>query len=141
MLLYLSLSFFVGNCQAQTSDDLPPIKLLHVPPGYQVEEDGYFMDESTLRLTYQTMRTYREERDAWEEAYYKLQTTSENYASEMRLSISNLQTQLEHERKSWNDEINKAKRPGIGIFVGGGYTSDGWDAVIGIGIVYKVNIF
>lgn len=72
-------------------------------------------------------------------AYYELKDKSDAYANEMKSSISVLKNQLESERAAWKSAVRKAKRPGIGVFVGGGVTSSGGvEAVIGIGFVWKL---
>jgi hypothetical protein len=92
-----------------------------------------------MQLTYQAIRTYREERDIWMDAYYKLEATSTAYAADMKISLSELHKELEDERKAWRGEVRKARRPGIGIFIGAGVTADGeFNPVIGIGGVLKL---
>ena len=114
------------------SAELPQIKLNRVP-------DGYVINEAGLRTVYSAIRTYREERDAWEVAYNDLSVKYTAFAEDVRQEINDIKQSISDERVEWAKAIRKAKMPGIGVFLGGGYTSGGSvEAVAGVGIVWKL---
>jgi hypothetical protein len=45
---------------------------------------------------------------------------------------------LDEERRAWKTELRKAKGPGIGVFAGIGHTGSGFEAVVGVGVVWKL---
>jgi hypothetical protein len=118
--------------------EAPEIVLRRVPPGWTTEEEGYFLNAEALSNLTAAAKTYRLERDAWEKAYRELNERSEAYASYMRRSLSDLETQIQKERDSWKSSLRKARGPGIGIFGGVGYTGSGFEPVIGVGVVWRV---
>jgi hypothetical protein len=83
-------------------------------------------------------KTYRLERDAWEGAYRELSEKSAKYAEDMRSSLAELRGQLDDERAAWKREVRKAKGPGVGVFAGVGYAGGGVEAVVGVGVVWRV---
>ena len=112
--------------------ELPEIKLSRVPDGYVINEEG-------LRTVYSAIRTYREERDAWEAAYNDLSVKYTTFADDVRQEINDIKQSISDERVEWAKAIRKAKMPGLGVFLGGGYTSNGSvEAVVGAGIVWKL---
>ena len=114
------------------SAELPQITLHRVPDGYVINEEG-------LRTVYSAIRTYREERDAWEQAYNELSAQSTAFAEDVRREISEIKQSIADERVEWKRALRKAKMPGLGFFVGGGYTSGGAvEAVAGVGIVWRM---
>ena len=114
------------------SAELPQIKLHRVPDGYVINEEG-------LRTVHSAIRTYREERDAWEQAYNELSAQSTAFAEDVRREISEIKQSIADERVEWKRALRKAKTPGLGLFVGGGYTSSGSvKAVAGVGIVWRL---
>ena len=114
------------------SAELPQIKLHRVPEGYVINEEG-------LRTVYSAIRTYREERDAWEQAYNELSAQSTAFAEDVRREIAEIKQSIADERVEWKRALRKAKMPGLGFFVGGGYTSGGAaEAVAGAGIVWRM---
>ncbi len=114
------------------SAELPQITLHRVPDGYVINEEG-------LRTVYSAIRTYREERDAWEQAYNELSAQSTAFADDVRREIAEIKQSIADERVEWKRALRKAKMPGLGLFVGGGYTSSGSvEAVAGVGIVWRL---
>ena len=114
------------------SAELPQIKLNRVP-------DGYVINEAGLRTVYSAIRTYREERDAWEVAYNDLSVKYTAFAEDVRQEINDIKQSISDERVEWAKAIRKAKMPGLGVFLGGGYTSGGSvEVVVGAGIVWKL---
>jgi hypothetical protein len=84
------------------------------------------------------IKTYRLEREAWEEAYFELQQKSEDFAGEQRRLLTDLRGQIDEERAAWKTGLRKAKGPGFGLFAGIGYTGSGYEAVIGVGVVWRL---
>jgi hypothetical protein len=118
--------------------ELPQIVLKVVPPGWVTDETSYVMNEEAARETYAAIRTYREERDAWVNAYYDLKGNSESFAESQRKLLTDLREQLNDERNEWRTVLRRARSPGLGVFAGAGYTGSGVEAVIGVGIVWKI---
>jgi hypothetical protein len=115
-----------------------PIVLKHIPAGYVAETEGYFIDIPTMQEITAMVQTYRLERDVWENAYNELSDKAASHASEQRGNIAALESQLERERTEWRKALRAAKNPGFGIFAGAGYTGSGYEAVVGIGVVWKL---
>jgi hypothetical protein len=110
-----------------------------VPAGWQSSEPGYWGDEATGRDTLEALRTYREERDAWKQAFESVRDENQIFQEKMEQRFSGLEESLEKERAAWKREIRKAKGPGFGIFAGYGFDSHGdGNFVIGAGIVWKI---
>ena len=131
-ILMLTLLFVVCSTSFAFSAELPQIKLNRVPDWYVINEEG-------LRTVYSAIRTYREERDAWEAAYNDLSVKYTAFAEDVRQEINDIKQSISDERVEWAKAIRKAKMPGLGVFLGGGYTSNGSvEAVVGVGIVWKL---
>ena len=131
-ILILTLLLKVCLTSFAFSSELPEIKLNRVP-------EGYIMNTETLRTVYSAIRTYREERDAWEAAYNDLSVKYTAFAEDVRQEINDIKQSISDERIEWAKAIRKAKMPGLGVFLGGGYTSNGSvEAVAGVGIVWKL---
>jgi hypothetical protein len=120
------------------SAEAPEIRLIRVPPGWTTDEEGYFLNAEALSNLTAAAKTYRLERDTWEAAYLELGEKSTKYAEDMRRSLAELRVQLEDERAAWKAELRKAKGPGLGVFAGMGYTGSGFEAVAGVGLVWRV---
>jgi hypothetical protein len=118
--------------------ELPPIILQRVPPGWVAEEESYVMNEEALRTTYAAIATYKQERNAWENAYHELNRTSSEYAISQEKKLANLESILNAERDSWRQMIRRARMPGVGIFAGAGYTGTEVKFVIGVGAVWRL---
>ena len=115
-----------------------PIVLKHVPAGYVVEAEGYFVDIPTMQEITAMVQTYRTERDIWAESYKELSEESLSHAAEQRENLAALKKQLGEERAAWKSALRKAKNPGFGIFIGAGYTGSGVEPVIGAGVVWRL---
>jgi hypothetical protein len=84
------------------------------------------------------VQTYREEREIWAESYNDLSDKAAYHAAEQRENLAALKNQLENERAEWRKALRGAKKPGFGIFAGAGYTGSGYEAVIGVGVVWRL---
>jgi hypothetical protein len=120
------------------SADEPPIVLIHTPPGWTTPTEGYFLDVKTMSDMTAAIKTYRLERDAWQDAYQELSEKSEKFGIDMRKSLSDLRGQLEEERAAWKAELSRARSPGFGVFAGAGYTGSAVEVVVGVGAVWKL---
>jgi hypothetical protein len=138
LLLTLTVSLALLWTRYGYGAEAPEIVLRRVPPGWTTDEEGYFLNAEALSSLTAAAKTYRMERDAWEKAYHEQSERSEAYAASVRQSLADLKTQLERERNAWKSELRKAKSPGIGIFGGAGYTGSGFEAVVGVGAVWKI---
>ncbi|MDR1510668.1 MAG: hypothetical protein LBS53_13645 [Synergistaceae bacterium] len=96
------------------------------------------MNAEALSSLTAAAKTYRLERDAWESAYRELSEQSEGYAADMKKSLDTLRGQLDEEREGWRAAVRRAKSPGFGVFAGVGYTGGGIEAVVGVGVVWKI---
>lgn len=111
----------------------------YVPPGWTATEPGYWGTEQDGRDTLQALRTYREERDAWERAFYRQKDENMAFKDTMEARFNDLEKNLSVERAGWKREVRKARAPGFGIFAGYGFDSHGdGNFVIGAGLVWKV---
>jgi outer membrane protein TolC len=120
------------------SAELPPIALRRVPPGYAVEEESYLMNEEALRTVYASIRTYREERDAWEKAFNDLKRSTDAYRDSMSKGLKDLEAQLDDERRAWKGAVQAARKPGVGIFAGVGYADSEFKFTVGVGFVWRL---
>jgi hypothetical protein len=118
--------------------EAPEIILRHVPPGWTAEDEGYFLNSEALSSLTAAAKTYRLERDAWEQAYHELSEKSEEYAAGMKRSMTELRGQIDAERASWKSALRRSRSPGFGVFGGIGYTGSGYEAVVGVGIVWRI---
>jgi hypothetical protein len=118
--------------------EAPEIVLVHVPPGWIAETEGYFLNTEALSNLTAASKTYRLERDAWEQAYYELFDKAERYRGTVESQLDELRKNLNNERASWRSALRKARSPGLGVFAGAGYTGNGVEAVIGVGLVWKI---
>lgn len=118
---------------------LPASAWTYVPAGWTATEPGYWGTERDGRDTLQALRTYREERDAWQKAFEDSRDENRTFQEKMEQRFTALEESLESERAGWKREIRKAKGPGFGIFAGYGFDSRGeGNFVIGAGLVWKV---
>lgn len=61
------------------------------------------------------------------------------FKNEMQAQISDVKETLIAERKSSKAALSKARRPGLGVFAGAGYTTNGSvQGVVGVGLVWRV---
>lgn len=118
---------------------LPASAWTYVPAGWTATEPGYWGTERDGRDTLQALRTYREERDAWQRAFEDARDENRTFQEKMEQRFTALEESLEAERAGWKREIRKARAPGLGIFAGYGFDSRGeGNFVIGAGLVWKV---
>jgi hypothetical protein len=103
-----------------------------------VEEESYLMNEEALRTVYASIRTYREERDAWEKAFNDLKRSADNYQSAMSKGLKDLEAQLDDERRAWKGALAAAKRPGVGVYAGVGYAGSELKLTFGVGFVWRL---
>lgn len=118
---------------------LPASAWTYVPAGWTATEPGYWGTERDGRDTLQALRTYREERDAWQKAFEDSRDENRTFQEKMEQRFTALEEFLESERAGWKREIRKARAPGLGIFAGYGFVSRGeGNFVIGAGLVWKI---
>lgn len=81
----------------------------------------------------------REERDIYKAAAEESDKKMAELKDVVTEEFANIKAANEADRKQWKKELFKAKAPGIGIFAGVGYTSQGSiDGVVGFGLVWKL---
>jgi hypothetical protein len=115
--------------------EAPEVVLIHVPPGWTSETEGYYLNTEALSSLTAAAKTYRLESDTWEGAYYELSDKSKAFADEMAVRIDALKSQIEEERSAWRSAVRKARAPGFGLFGGIAHTGE---AVIGVGLVWRL---
>lgn len=96
------------------------------------------MNELALRGLTGAARTYRLERDAWEQAYGELFDMSAAFQAETQGRILGLNEQLDAERSAWGKEVRRARSFGFGVFAGAGIVPGGFEPVVGAGIVWRI---
>ncbi len=134
-LLMLSLVLLLTNC-AYSSEQ---IEFNYVQKGYSSPADGYWLDVPTGRNLLHMVRTYREQSEYWEREHGALSEEFRAYIDKTNERLTGIESSIEAERKSWKNEIRKAKLPGLGVFAGAGYSASGnVDAVVGIGLVWRL---
>ena len=112
---------------------------MHVPAGWTTPKPGYWGDDGTGSETLEVLRTTREERDAWERAFYRQKDENMAFKDAMEARFNDLEKNLAVERAAWKREIRKAKGPGFGVFAGYGFNDRGdGDFVAGFGLVWRV---
>ena len=109
-----------------------------VPAGWTSPIEGYFLNELALRGLTGAARTYRLERDAWEQAYGELFDMSAAFQAETQERILGLNEQLDAERSAWGKEVRRARSFGFGVFAGAGIVPGGFEPVVGAGIVWRI---
>lgn len=114
------------------------MEIRRVPPGWTATQEAYVANDEAMRTVYAAIRTYREERDVWERAYYELSEESELFQSDIEARIAELERDIAEERAAWTTAIRKAKSPGFGVFVGPAWSGDGVELAVGLGIVWKM---
>ena len=131
----LSLVLLLTNC-AYSSE---AIKFDYVPQGYVSPAEGYWIDVPTGRNLLHMIRTYRERAEYWEAAYGALSAEFRAYIDKTDERLTGIESSIEAERNAWENEIRKAKLPGLGVFAGAGYSTDGTvQAVVGVGLVWRL---
>ena len=131
----LSLILLFQSC-AYSSE---AIKFDYVPQGYVSPADGYWLDVPTGRNLLHMIRTYRERAEYWEAAYGALSAEFRAYIDKTDERLTGIESSIEAERNAWENEIRKAKLPGLGVFAGAGYSTDGTvQAVVGVGLVWRL---
>lgn len=134
------LIFFTLTSKTEAAP-APEIVIQRVPPGYVVQEEGYFLNEYALSSLAGSASMHRQQSDMWEQSYYQLKETTDEYLTKRDALIATLEASIEAERKARDKELRKARRPGTGFYAGIGatYNFDEWRVglSIGWGLVWK----
>ncbi len=118
---------------------MPEVVLIRVPPGWQAQTEGYYLNAEALSNLTAAAKTYRLERDEWIKAFDDLFDESELFRVTIEAQLADLRGQLQRERDAWQRDIKRARSPGFGIFAGVGVTSSGGiEPVAGVGVVWRV---
>lgn len=127
---------FIGMNLCEANDE--GISIINVPAGYVTLEEGFWADISTGGLILEGLRSRRRERDMWIQKYNELAEMSTQFADEQNQLWNELQAKLQIERKDWQRQIKRSRLPGLGAFVGIGYTTNkDIQGVAGMGFVFK----
>lgn len=113
--------------------------VIYVPVGYTTTYTGYLFTEQSGRETLVALRTYRQERDIWEQGYNDLFNEHTSYREKAEKELLSLEQVVQQERSAWERELKKKSNLGLGVFAGVAYTSSGKiQPAIGVGIVWKI---
>lgn len=118
-------------------------EIISVKRGYETPFDGYFMSIETGRDVLTAWTIAEKKADYLEKKVEDLLNNQQAFivsVSEKTDSISDAaQKALADKDRQIKTERAKAKRPGLGVFAGVGYTTDSSvDGVVGIGLVWKM---
>lgn len=114
------------------------MEIRRVPSGWTATKETYVANEEAMRTVYAAIRTYREERDVWERAYYELSGERELFQNTMEARIAELERGIAKERSSWMTALRKAKSPGFGVFTGPAWNGDRVELAVGFGVVWRM---
>lgn len=120
-----------------------PEEIISVKKGYETPYDGYFMSIETGRDVLTAWAIAEKKADYLEKKVEELLNNQQAFivsVSEKTDSISDAaQKALAEKDRQIKAERAKAKRPGIGVFAGVGYTTDSnVEGVVGVGLVFKI---
>jgi hypothetical protein len=138
MILALTALLVLLLWRSSYGAEAPEVVLIRVPPGWTANEEGYYLNAEALASLTAASKTYRLERDAWEKAYYELSSESLQFSESLEAQMRELRRQIDDERSAWKSSIRRARSPGFGVFAGAGYTGDGIEAVVGVGLVWRL---
>lgn len=126
-------------CKMSYASSEPIDDVVFVPAGYTTLYPCYLFTEQSGKDTLVALRTYRKERDIWEEGYLALKNEHELYKKDVSERITSLEDILSQERNAWLKEQEKGKRIGLGIFAGPAVCSNGSiQMAVGVGLVWKI---
>ena len=125
--LLLALTSLLLLLWANSSDsaEAPEVVLIRVPPGWTAPREGYYLTAEALSNLTAASKTYRLERDAWEQAYYELSDMAGAFRTDIEGQIAGLTQQPENERAAWAKSLRRSRSPRIGVFGGVGYGPGG----------------
>lgn len=119
---------------ASAAELLAPI-VMRVPPGWQADEEGYFLNPTALQYLVADAESWEKTAAVWEGAYTELSDRYQAYIKETKTRFLQMEADIEQEREQWRRKVQQERcRPGIGIF--GGYGIGG--ATFGVGLVWRV---
>jgi len=131
----LSLVLLLTSC-AYSSEQ---IRFDYVPQGYVSPSEGYWLDVPTGRNLLHMIRTYREKAEYWEREHGALSDEFRAYINKTDVRLTEIEANIEAERKAWKNEIRKIKLPGLGIFAGVGYGAEcEIEPIVGVGLVWRL---
>lgn len=138
LMLSMLLTVFAMSCAYSSESGENEIVFEYRPAGYVTTEPGYWTNIFSGRLILEGLRGWRLERDHWRLAYEDLSAKSLSFAEEQQRQWAEAENAIAKERVEWQGELDRAKRPGLGTFIGIGYTTDKKvQGVAGIGFVIK----
>lgn len=133
LLLLLSLILYL------TSTEVNATEIEYVPAGYITPTGGYFISEQAGRDILEGWTSDRLAKETYKAALDNSYLEWQEFKTSMEQQIQAIRNDIADERAAFKAELRKAKRPGIGVFAGPVYTTDGdFRVAIGIGFVYKV---
>lgn len=138
LMLSLSLTVLAMSCAYCSESGENEIVFEYCPAGHTTTEPGYWSNIFSGRLILEGLRGWRLERDHWRLAYEDLSAKSLSFAEEQQRQWAEAENAIAKERVEWQGELDRAKRPGFGAFIGIGYTTGKKvQGVAGIGFVIK----
>lgn len=132
-MLLLSLILYL------TSTGVNAAEIEYVPAGYTTPTSGYFLTEQAGRDVLEGWSSDRAAKEAYKAALDDMYSEWQVFKDDMTAQITAVKDSLTAEREANRIALKKARAPGLGVFGGIGFTSNGdIKAVVGIGLVYKV---
>lgn len=109
-----------------------PNRVVHATKGYVTPSDGYWMSENVGREILTAWKTAEEKVVFYENKIEEILASQEAFIASAEKKTNDIYAAAKK-------AVASAKRPGLGVFAGGGYTTDGSvQGVVGIGLVWKV---
>ena len=137
-LLLTALRTSYGYCSESGTAPENSIIFEYVETGFIATEPGYWTDLNSGKLILEGLRGRRLEREHWHIMYDELFVSSLNFAEEQERLWKQAERAVGEERAAWKKELRRERLPGLGAFIGIGYTTDKKvQGVAGIGFVFK----
>lgn len=138
VLSLMALGASYGYCSESGTPPENNIVFEYVETGFVAAEPGYWTNLYSGGLILEGLRGRRLERDHWHKKYDELSESSLAFASEQERLWQEAERAIGDERAAWKKELRRERLPGLGAFVGIGYTTDKKvQGVAGVGFVFK----
>lgn len=97
------------------------------------------MDTQTGRDVLAGWQKDREERDIYKAAAEESMSKNDELKTVVSAEFAKLKAANEEDRAEWKKALSRSRAPGLGVFIGIGYTTQGdVEGVAGVGVVWKL---
>lgn len=111
----------------------------YVPAGYTTPSAGYFLTEQAGRDILEGWSTDRAAKEAYKAALDDMYAEWQGFKASMEQQIADVRDSLTAEREAHAAALRKAKRPGLGVALTLGYTTDQKLRLsLGFGYVWRI---